>query len=138
MNFIAKICFFFRRTFSIIRTITAKRATVLCSSKFTDCKRKTINHKIFAERYGKNRNHFLTQQFCCLEQRTSCSVKTSSTEKVGKEMVVILFHERKPGIFRINSSQLTANAYGNNFRIRQFGIQNMSSGNHFRRGKLMI
>ena len=51
-------------------------------------------------------------------QSTPRSVKTTSAAKLRKKMSVILFHERKPGIFRINAKQLTTKTNGNDFRIR--------------------
>lgn len=44
---------------SVINTVRAERMAVSCSSKLTDGKWKTINHKVFAMRYAENIEQFL-------------------------------------------------------------------------------
>lgn len=91
MNLVTKISFFFGRTSSIVSTVATEGVAVLYPAKFAECKKETINYKVFIYWYGENRNHFLTQQLHCLKKRTSCPVKMDSAAKIGEKMVVILF-----------------------------------------------
>ena len=52
--------YLFRRALSVISTLAAKCFAVSCTSKFADCKRKTINNAIRTDRNRKNREHLLS------------------------------------------------------------------------------
>ena len=53
-----------------------------------------------------------------LHQCPPCSVKTASAAKRWEKVSVILFYKRKPGIFRINTDQLSTESNRNDFGIR--------------------
>ena len=65
------------------------------------------------------------------EQCPPCPVEAAPAAEVRKKVSVVPLHEGIPCVFGIDSGQLAAQADGNDFRIRQPGIQNMPSLGYF-------
>lgn len=120
MNLEAKISFFFRRTSSVICPVFTEGTTVTCAPKLADRKGEAVNNKITASWYEKGMRQFLPKQFRYLQKCPPGSVKPGTGAKPGKKMLVITFHKRIPGIFRIYANQLATDTQSNNFRVGHF------------------
>ena len=73
-------------------------------------KRKAVNHKITASWYRKGMDQFLPKQLRHLQQCPPGPVEPGTATKFGKEVPVVTFYKRIPGIFRIHPNQLAADA----------------------------
>ncbi len=110
MDLEAEIGLFLGRAPSVICPVLTERTAVVGTSEFTDGKRKAVNHKITADRYWKGMDQFLPEQLRHLQKRPSGPVEPGTAEESGKEVAVFTFYKRIPGIFRIHSNQLAADA----------------------------